>query len=193
MTRLIADLLTLSKLDNKIILANREYFNVSELISNIIANMKIEAEKHNHKLNYHEMTELPLLFMDRDRLEQILINIISNSIKYTPENGQIDVFTRAIYGNIYIKIKDTGIGIPKKDLERIFERFYRVDKARSREEGGTGLGLAISKEMITAFGGDIYIESEPNIGTEVCIVIPVDGKRVDTEIDDMKTFKDMNN
>ena len=138
------------------------------------------------------MNELPLIFMDRDRLEQILINIISNSIKYTPENGQIDVFTRAIYGNIYIKIKDNGIGIPKKDLERIFERFYRVDKARSREQGGTGLGLAISKEMINAFGGDIYIESEPNVGTEVCIVIPVDGKRVDNEIDDMETFKDMN-
>ncbi|MBR3996431.1 MAG: HAMP domain-containing protein [Clostridia bacterium] len=193
MTRLIADLLTLSKLDNKIILANREYFNVSELIVNIINNMKMEAEKYNHKLNYNEMNELPLIFMDRDRLEQILINIISNSIKYTPENGQIDVFTRAIYGNIYIKIKDNGIGIPKKDLERIFERFYRVDKARSREQGGTGLGLAISKEMINAFGGDIYIESEPNVGTEVCIVIPVDGKRVDNEIDDMETFKDMNN
>ena len=191
MTRLIGDLLTLSKLDNKIILANRDYFNVTELINSVVTNMKIEAEKHGHQLDYHEMNELPLLFMDKDRLEQILINIISNSIKYTPENGQIDVYARAMYGNIYIKIKDTGIGIPKKDLERIFERFYRVDKARSREEGGTGLGLAISKEMINAFGGDIYIESEQNKGTEVCIVLPADGKRTDLATDDKELFQNM--
>lgn len=191
MSRLISDLLTLSKLDSKIILANREYFNVSELISDVITKMKIEASKYGHTLSYNEMNELPLLFMDRDRLEQILINIISNSIKYTPENGIIDVFVRSIYGNIYIKIKDNGIGIPKKDLERIFERFYRVDKARSREQGGTGLGLAISKEMINAFGGDIYIESEQNQGTEVCIVLPVDGKRVDVAVDDKEMFKEL--
>ena len=137
------------------------------------------------------MNELPLLFMDRDRLEQILINIISNSIKYTPKDGQIDIFVRSIYGNIYIKVRDNGIGIPEKDLERIFERFYRVDKARSREQGGTGLGLAISKEMINAFGGDIYIESTQNVGTEVCIVLPADGKRVDVDTDDKKLFEDM--
>ncbi|MBE7028691.1 MAG: cell wall metabolism sensor histidine kinase WalK [Ruminococcaceae bacterium] len=191
MTRLIGDLLTLSKLDSKIILANREYINVSKLIEDVIVKMSIEAKKHGHELTYHEMNELPPLFMDKDRLEQILINIISNSIKYTPKDGFIDVFVRAIYGNIYIKIKDTGIGIPKKDLERIFERFYRVDKARSREQGGTGLGLAISKEMINAFGGDIYIESEENKGCEVCIVLPVDGKRTDTTVDDKEMFKDM--
>lgn len=191
MTRLIGDLLTLSKLDSKIILANREYINASELISDVVNKMKIEAQKHGHKLSYHEMNELPLLFMDKDRLEQILINIVSNSIKYTSQDGVIDVFARAIYGNIYIKIKDNGIGIPKKDLERIFERFYRVDKARSREQGGTGLGLAISKEMIMAFGGDIYIESEENIGTEVCIVLPVDGKRLDIAVDDKEMFKNM--
>ena len=191
MTRLIGDLLTLSKLDSKIILANREYINVSELISEVVGKMDIEAKKHGHKLTYHEMNELPLLFMDKDRLEQILINIISNSIKYTPQNGIIDVYVRAIYGNVYIKVKDTGIGIPESDLERIFERFYRVDKARSREQGGTGLGLAISKEMINAFGGDIYLESEENKGTEVCIVLPVDGKRTDNSVDDKELFKNM--
>lgn len=191
MTRLVSDLLTLSKLDSKIILANREYFNVSELITDVVAKMKIEADKYGHKLTYHEMNELPPLFMDKDRLEQILINIISNSIKYTPKDGIIDIFVRAIYGNIYIKVKDTGIGIPKSDLERIFERFYRVDKARSREQGGTGLGLAISKEMINAFGGDIYLESEENKGTEVCIVLPVDGKRLDIAVDDKEMFKNI--
>ena len=191
MTRLIGDLLTLSKLDSKIILANREYINVSELIFDVVSKMKIEANKYDHKLTYHEMNELPPLFMDKDRLEQILINIISNSIKYTSKGGIIDVFVRSIYGNIYIKIKDNGIGIPKNDLERIFERFYRVDKARSREQGGTGLGLAISREMILAFGGDIYIESEENVGTEVCIVLPVDGKRLDIAVDDKEMFKNM--
>ena len=191
MTRLINDLLTLSKLDSKIILANREYINVSELISDVVNKMSIEANKYGHKLSYHEMNEIPPIFMDKDRLEQILINIVSNSIKYTPENGIIEVFVRSIYSNVYIKIKDNGIGIPKDDLERIFERFYRVDKARSREQGGTGLGLAISKEIINAFSGDIYIESEQGKGTEVCIVLPVDGKRVDVAVDDKEMFKGM--
>lgn len=191
MTRLITDLLTLSRLDSKLMLANREYFNVPELIGEILENLNMEAKKHNHNISYHEMNEIPPLFMDRDRLEQILINIISNALKYTPDNGKIDIFLRAMYGNIYIKVKDNGIGIPKKDLSRLFERFYRVDKARSREQGGTGLGLAISKEMLNAFGGEIYIDSEVDKGTEACIVLPLDGKRIIGSYDDKELFKEM--
>lgn len=181
MARLVRDLLVLSRLDSKIIIENREYINVSDMIEDVIESQIMEIKKHGHEISFHCVNELPLVYIDRDRLAQIITNILSNAVKYTPDNGKIQVFASCLYGNVYIKIKDSGIGIPKEDLERIFERFYRVDKARSREQGGTGLGLAIAKEMINAFGGDILIESQPGEGTEVCIVIPVEKKEEPSE------------
>ena len=106
-------------------------------------------------------------------IEQVLLNIISNAIKYTPENGKIGVKVEQIGDNVEILVKDNGIGIPKSDLPRIFERFYRVDKARSREMGGTGLGLSIAKTMIEANGGTIKIDSDVGKGTEVRIKLKV--------------------
>ena len=105
-------------------------------------------------------------------MEIRITNILTNSIKYTPENGSIKVYVGAVHEDAYIKIIDNGIGIPKEDLPRVFERFYRVDKARSREMGGTGLGLPIAKEIIEENGGSIDIKSEVNKGTEVIIKIP---------------------
>ena len=99
--------------------------------------------------------------------------IISNAIKYTPQNGTIIVSTVFIYDSVVIKVKDTGIGIPQKDIEHIFDRFYRVDKARSREMGGTGLGLAIAKEIVEAHDGTISIKSSSGCGTEVMVELPV--------------------
>ena len=103
----------------------------------------------------------------------MILNIISNAIKYTPENGTIKVYVGFVYNDAYIKVIDNGIGIPEADLPRIFERFYRVDKARSREFGGTGLGLPIAKEIIEQNKGSIDIKSEVGKGTEVVIRIPV--------------------
>lgn len=180
MTRLVRDLLVLSRLDSKIIVSNNEYINAEELVNEVIESQLMEIKKHGHEITFHSLTEIPLVYIDRDRLLQILTNILSNAVKYTPENGKIEVFASSMYDNVYIKVKDNGIGIPAEDLDRIFERFYRVDKARSREQGGTGLGLAIAREMIQSFGGDILIESAPGVGTEVCIVIPVDGKKKET-------------
>lgn len=175
MTRLVQDLLTLSRLDSNMIKENREYFDVAEAISDVVNSLAFEAEKHNHNMTFKTLNEIPPIYMDKDKLGQVLINLVSNAIKYTPDGGEIKITAHSINDIVTIKVKDSGIGIPKKDLERIFERFYRVDKARSRSEGGTGLGLAIAKEIINHFGGEIFIESEFGEGTEASIVLPIDG------------------
>ena len=102
----------------------------------------------------------------------MVLNILTNSIKYTPEGGLIKIYVGFVYNDAYIKIIDNGIGIPEDDLNRIFERFYRVDKARSREFGGSGLGLAIAKEILDKNGGSIDIKSKVGEGTEVVIKVP---------------------
>jgi len=110
---------------------------------------------------------------DRDRLAQILINLVDNAIKYTPAGGRVTVSARRIEdGRVEVAVADTGVGIPPADLPRITERFYRVDKARSRELGGTGLGLAIVKHLVLAHGGALAIESTPGRGTTVRVTLP---------------------
>ena len=116
---------------------------------------------------------VPKVYADRDGIERVITNIISNSVKYTKENGKIDVYVGYVHNDAYVKIKDNGIGIPEKDLGRIYERFYRVDKARSRASGGTGLGLSIAKEIIEQNNGSINITSKYGEGTEVVLKIPV--------------------
>ena len=107
-------------------------------------------------------------------MQQVIINIVSNAIKYTPNYGAIKIYSSYVSGNAIIRIVDNGMGIPEKDVKRIFERFYRVDKARSREQGGTGLGLAIAKEIVNAHAGDITLHSVVNEGTEIVITLPVE-------------------
>ena len=115
---------------------------------------------------------------------------MSNAIKYTPDGGDIKIYVGFVYNDAYIKVIDTGIGIPKEDLNRVFERFYRVDKARTREMGGTGLGLSIAKEVIEQNKGSINIKSEVGKGTEVVIRIPANKK----ELEDKKpTIEDYDN
>lgn len=176
MTRLIKDLLLLSTLEYNADSFTKSPFSLDELIKSIVERLNIEAERMEHSLTYTKMTDIPNLLGDKDRIEQVITNIITNAMKYTPFGGKIEVFAGRLYDNTYIKIKDNGIGIPQKDIPRIFERFYRVDKARSREKGGTGLGLAIAKEIITAHGGDITIRSEVGEGTEVTITLPSNTK-----------------
>ncbi len=172
MTRLIQDLLTLSRLDGKLLLRSKEPLDVCELINEVVQKQSFEAKRRQHTLVFHQLGDIPPVYIARDRMEQILTNILSNAIKYTPDGGSIEVTAKQLYSNAYITVKDTGIGIPAKDLDRIFERFYRVDKARSRDMGGTGLGLAIAKEFVQAYGGDITINSVQNEGTEVSITLP---------------------
>jgi len=113
---------------------------------------------------------------DHDRLAQILINLVDNGVKYTPAGGTVSVRARAADGGrVTITVSDSGVGIPPADLPRITERFYRVDKARSRELGGTGLGLAIVKHLVVAHGGDLTIESAEGRGTTVRVTLPAGG------------------
>ncbi len=178
MTRLVKDLLVLSSLEQSDQL-KKSVFDMKVLLSDVVETMSLVAKEQGHRLTLKTKGNFEDFYGDRDRLEQLLYNIISNSIKYTPNGGKIEVFAERIFNSIYIKVKDTGIGIPEKDLGRIFERFYRVDKARSREKGGTGLGLAISKGIVENHEGTISIESELHKGTEVSISLPVFPPEID--------------
>ena len=173
MTRLVKDLLTLSRLDEKQGALKKEPIEMRSFVSDLVERMQINAGKKQQLLSYTAVNEAPVFFSDRDKLEQVVVNILSNAIKYTSPGGRIQVFSGRMYGEVYIKVADNGIGIPQENLSRIFERFYRVDKARSRDTGGTGLGLAIAKQIMDRLGGKITISSEYGKGTEVVLSLPV--------------------
>lgn len=146
---------------------NYETFNIIKLISDIFEMLEINAAKKNITLSFDKIYEYPLLVnADIERIKQVLINLISNSINYGKINGSttvcVQLFTKTKF---IIKITDNGIGIDKKYLPRLFERFYRVDKSRSRNEGGSGLGLSIVKHIVEAHNQHIFVESQKNIGT----------------------------
>ena len=172
MTRLVSDLLQLTKFDYKKIAWNKIYFDLPELVKQICEKHKIQAEAKGQILDCYITSNVPMVFADRDGMEQVITNILTNSIKYTPNEGNIKVYVGCVHDDAYIKIIDNGIGVPEEDLPRVFERFYRVDKARSREMGGTGLGLPIAKEIIEANNGSIDMKSEVGKGIEVVMKIP---------------------
>lgn len=172
MTRLVKDLLQLSKLDYDKMEWNMKRLNILNIISDCIVKMEISARQKSQALSFEAQGELCEINGDKDRIEQVIINIISNAIKYTPENGSIKVTAGKHEDMVEIRIADTGMGIPKEDIPRLFERFYRVDKARSRAMGGTGLGLSIAKNIVEAHKGTIRVESEYGKGTIVIIDFP---------------------
>ena len=176
MEKLVQDLLTLSKYDNNRVTSKPTEFDLGELAKSCKEKFDIEIKKKNQEVNCFVTADVPSVYADRDGIERVILNILSNSIKYTPDGGKIDIYVGYVHNDAYVKIKDTGIGIPKNDLERIYERFYRVDKARSRQLGGTGLGLSIAKEIIEKNNGSINIKSKVNEGTEVVIQIPLKKK-----------------
>jgi len=175
MTRLVKDLLQLSRLDNNQMNWNFKEISFVDLVKDSVEKMQIEAKSKNHLMECFVIGEIPNIRADYDRIEQVMINLLSNAIKYSPDGGKITVYIGKTHSEVYVKVSDNGIGIPKEDLPRLFERFYRVDKARSREMGGTGLGLAIAKEIIEAHGGTVSISSEYGKGTEVTVKLPVSG------------------
>jgi len=172
MARLVKDLLQLSNLDFKKTVWNKEATDINKFVKDIVERLKISFEEKGQKCSLKLGDNLPNIQIDRDAIEQVILNIISNAMKYTEKDGRIYIATNMTENFITIEVKDTGIGIPKEDLARIFERFYRVEKARSRDSGGTGLGLAIAKEIVSGHNGLINIESEYNVGTRVEIKLP---------------------
>ena len=172
MAKLVTDLLALSRYDTNRNKIEKTEFDLGDLVKKCQEKLQIEIDKKKHKVENLVTANVPLVYADKSGIERVVLNILSNSIKYTKENGNIKIYVGFVYNDAYIKIIDNGIGIPEEDLNRIFERFYRVDKARSRELGGTGLGLSIAKEILNQNGGSIDIKSEVGKGTEVVIRVP---------------------
>ena len=172
MAKLVTDLLTLSRYDNNKNQLQKEQFDLGELVKKAQDKLAIEIKKKGHDVNCFVTADVPLVYADKGDVERVVLNILSNSIKYTPDNGKISIYVGFVYNDAYIKILDNGIGIREEELSRIFERFYRVDKARTREMGGTGLGLSIAKDLLDKNGGSIDIKSIVGEGTEVVIKVP---------------------
>ena len=183
MARLVNDLLTLSRYDTKTVKTEKTEFDLGELVKSCQEKLELEIMKKHH---YVECFVTAFVYADRYGIERVVLNILSNSIKYTPEEGKIKIYVGFVYNDAYIKIIDNGIGIPEKDLSRIFDRFYRVDKARTREMGGTGLGLSIAKEILDQNAGSIDIKSNQGKGTEVVIRIPTKGPNSKKEVGEKK-------
>ncbi|MDU7905189.1 MAG: ATP-binding protein, partial [Peptostreptococcaceae bacterium] len=169
--RLIDDNLLLSFIENKDTISY-EKIDISNLFKEIYELTINYAKSKNIELRYKIENEDIVINSNRDYIKQIFLNLIDNAIKYTPDGGFVETSVYQNDENIFINIKDNGIGISKEDTSRVFERFYRVDKARSRDVGGTGLGLAIVKHIVKSLNGTIDIKSELNVGTEFIVSIP---------------------
>ncbi|NMM52267.1 cell wall metabolism sensor histidine kinase WalK [Paenibacillus aquistagni] len=175
MIRLVTDLLHLSRLDSKHAKLRMKPIHVSELLEEVLDRFSFQFRSKQIEAVIEVKEGVEQAWMDRDQIDQVLDNLVSNALKYTAEGGSVKLIADVTEDQrfVAITVQDTGIGIPKKDLERIFERFYRVDKGRSRNMGGTGLGLSIAREMVLAHGGSIVMESEWNEGTSVTFTLPM--------------------
>ena len=175
MTNIVQDLLTLSKFDAGSIEFSFEMFSFEKSVRDVYNATRMEAQHHGHEFTLEFLSQLPEIRGDRARIEQVIINMVSNAIKYTKDGGVIRVTAGEKDGSVWCTVKDNGIGIPKEDVNKVFDRFYRVDKARSRESGGTGLGLSIAKEIAVRHGGDITVKSSLGRGTSITLSLPAGG------------------
>ncbi len=173
MVRLVQDLLILSRLDYQQVRWNKEWVDVKKLAEETFEQVAVELEEARLYWSIQIPHDLPALFLDRDRIKQVLLNLLSNARQYTPPEGLITLRAVVEEGDVTVSIEDTGSGIPPEDLTRVFERFYRVDKTRSRDHGGTGLGLSIARQIIEAHGGRMQVESSVGQGTRVSFTLPL--------------------
>ncbi|KAF0996806.1 cell wall metabolism sensor histidine kinase WalK [Geobacillus sp. TFV-3] len=178
MIRLVNDLLHLSKLDSKDYKLKKTWINFSAYFHKVIDRFEL-TKSDNIRFVRKIPREAIFIEVDEDKITQVLDNIISNALKYSPQGGTITFRVRKLADEIIVSVSDEGVGIPKADLAKIFERFYRVDKARSRKLGGTGLGLAIAKEVVVAHGGTIWAESKEHKGTTIYFTLPLEREQKD--------------
>lgn len=174
MIRMINDLLNLSKMDSGNAQMQLEFVNFNNLVNFILDrfDMMVTNQEKQYKIK-REFTKRDLwVEVDTDRMIQVIDNIMNNAIKYSPDGGVVTVRLAETHNHILLSITDQGMGIPKKDLHKVFDRFYRVDKARARQQGGTGLGLAISREVVKAHHGSIWVESREHYGSTFYISLP---------------------
>jgi len=176
LTRLIDDLLNLSKIEERQVVHRWQAVQLLDTVNKAIVMFQAQAKEQNLELVTELPAELPVVRGDPDMLAQVLINLVDNAIKFTPAGGRITVRAGANEENVRIDVEDTGIGIPPENIPRIFERFYRVEKSRSRELGGIGLGLAIVKHIIRAHGGKTGVESIVGKGSKFSFTLPIDDK-----------------
>ena len=177
MMRMITDLLNLSRMDQNRLGLEKEFINMNELVLHIVNRfeMVLQSEPYREK-NYRILTDITQrdlwVELDQDKITQVLDNIINNAIKYSPDGGRISVRLMETHTDIIVSVSDEGLGIARKDIPHLFDRFYRVDKARSRAMGGSGLGLAIAQEVVQLHGGKIWVNSIENKGSTFFVSLP---------------------
>ena len=185
MMRMVTDLLHLSRIDNATSHLDVELINFTAFIT-FILNRFDKMRGSDEEKKYELVRDYPItsvwIEIDTDKMTQVIDNILNNAIKYSPDGGKITVTMKTTDDQMILSISDQGLGIPKQDLPRIFDRFYRVDRARSRAQGGTGLGLAIAKEIIKQHNGFIWAKSEYGKGSTFTIVLPYDNDAVKEEV-----------
>ena len=185
MMRMVTDLLHLSRIDNETSHLDVELINFTAFIT-FILNRFDKMRSQDQEKKYELVRDYPItsvwIEIDTDKMTQVIDNILNNAIKYSPDGGKITVSMKTTDDQMILSISDQGLGIPKEDLPKIFDRFYRVDKARSRAQGGTGLGLAIAKEIIKQHNGFIWAKSEYGKGSTFTIVLPYDNDAVKEEV-----------
>lgn len=171
MTKLINDILTISKLEAKDYIVQKSHIKLKDLLENVLNSLSVQAKAMN--LDIDASCENVTVYANLDHIQGILYNLISNAIKYNKPNGKIIIIIKERLDNILIKVMDTGIGISKEDQEKVFQRFYRVDKQRSKIVAGTGIGLAIVKHIVQFYNGSISLKSKENEGTSIEISLPI--------------------
>jgi signal transduction histidine kinase len=173
LTRLVDQLLELSRLESGDVPMVRQSLALRPLVERVLSEIDVVRARRDVELAEHVPDDLPAVYADPERVHQVLFNLLDNAVRFTPSGGRVTVTAHRGNGNVDVAVADTGPGIAPEHLPRLFERFYRVDSGRSRDEGGTGIGLAIARSVVEAHGGRIWAESQPGRGSTFTFELPV--------------------
>jgi signal transduction histidine kinase len=178
--RLVDELLDLSRLESGDVPLDRGSVELAPLVAEVLSEIEVARPERGVRLADAVPKDIPPVFADRERVHQVLFNLLDNAVRFTPEGGRVTVSASRHNGSVDVAVADTGPGIAPEDLPRVFERFYRVDESRSRDDGGTGIGLAIARSVVEAHGGTIWAESEPGRGSTFTFELPAASPPIET-------------